>query len=317
MNEKLFRIMLLGPVSEASRDQLIEGLQQRFKLTADKAEALIRKAPVTVKKGLSLDAANTYRRHLEEIGASVRVEEALPSVEPQETPVVHGPAAEETGQPMAAQKEAQPETYCPWEDMENLGFFKAFFQTIRGVLFHPKEFFSKIPTHKGMAQPLIFALITGALGGVFALFYQGIVIGYIASFFPQRGGDLLAGIGSLTIWSVIQIPLVIIISLFLLSGILHICIMITSRVRKDFQATFRVMAYSNSLEILAILPLLWPIIPFWTVAVWVIGMREVHRTTTARATLAVFLPLIVLIALVAVIVILVFTAFHTGRGVQV
>jgi len=71
-------LSVIGPEEE---DRLLKGLQKRFKLTPEKAESLLQRVPVVVKKGLSKDEAERFVKAFDEIGGKVKVEEETPAPE--------------------------------------------------------------------------------------------------------------------------------------------------------------------------------------------------------------------------------------------
>jgi hypothetical protein len=72
-------LSVIGPEEEG---RLLGGLQKRFNLTPGKAEGLLQKVPVVVKKGLSKEEAERFVKAFDEIGGKVRVEEEeIPALE--------------------------------------------------------------------------------------------------------------------------------------------------------------------------------------------------------------------------------------------
>ena len=65
--------------------RLISGLQKRFNLSPEKAERLLQRVPIVVKKGVSTAEMERYVRAFKEIGGKVRVEEE-PVTEAEEIP---------------------------------------------------------------------------------------------------------------------------------------------------------------------------------------------------------------------------------------
>ena len=65
-------LAVAGPEEEA---RLLRGLQKKFSLSPEKAERLLQKVPVVVKKGISRAEMERYVRAFEEVGGRVRVEE--------------------------------------------------------------------------------------------------------------------------------------------------------------------------------------------------------------------------------------------------
>jgi hypothetical protein len=266
------------------------GLQRRFNLTAEQANALIQRTPVIVKKGLSLERARSLVHHLEEIGAKTRIERVFLE---HEQPV---PAQEATQHDRISPgpKETPSESTCYWEDMENLGFVKAFFGTIGDVLFHPSHFYSRMPLERGLINPLIFALVMGVLGGMFGLLYQFLMMQFFGSMFGTEAFSEFS-MPMMIGWA-IGLPIATIIGVFILSGVLHVCLMIVRGNKKGFESTFRVVAYAMSVQVFTIIPFLGGLVAWiWALVLGVIGFRESHGISTGRAALAVFLPLIVIL----------------------
>ena len=72
-----YKVIFLGlsVIGLEEETRLIGGLQKKFKLSPEKAESLLQRVPVVVKKGLSKEEAEMYVRVFEEIGGRVKVEE--------------------------------------------------------------------------------------------------------------------------------------------------------------------------------------------------------------------------------------------------
>ncbi len=72
-----YKVIFLGlsVIGLDEETRLIEGLQKRFNLTPEKAESLLQRVPIVVKKGLAKGEAERYVRVFEEIGGRVKVEE--------------------------------------------------------------------------------------------------------------------------------------------------------------------------------------------------------------------------------------------------
>jgi len=76
MEAQQYNVIFLGPDhrSEESVNRLKEELKNRFQLSDAAVTKMLRLAPVTVKKGLSVSEAARYQEALEAIGASIEVE---------------------------------------------------------------------------------------------------------------------------------------------------------------------------------------------------------------------------------------------------
>lgn len=82
-------LAVAGPEEEA---RLIQGLQKRFSLSQERAEQIIHRVPIVIKKGISKPEMERYAKAFEEIGGRIRVEEE-PTPESVESSREPGPAS--------------------------------------------------------------------------------------------------------------------------------------------------------------------------------------------------------------------------------
>jgi hypothetical protein len=275
-----YEILFIGPAADTveERERVIQGLQARFSLPRERATRLVQRAPLLVKKGLTGRERDRYVEVFESIGAKIQIRE-----------YAHGDDRERESRP-PPYPPGEVEEYCPWEDMENLGFFQAFLATLREVLLSPAKFYHRMPTRGGMTNPLIFALILGVLGKVFGLTWQQV--------FSLRFGQLPEIAPIYFVGITVVLPFIVLISLYIGSAIVHTCLTIVGGNRRGFEVTFRVIAYSGATEIFYLIPFVGGFITFiYTLAIVVIGLRESHGTGTGRAVLAIFLPVILILAM--------------------
>ncbi len=186
----------------------------------------------------------------------------------------------------------------PWEDRENIGFLKGFFTTAKNVLFSPSVFFKKMPVQGGLIDPLLFALILGMTGFMFLYFWDILLHDGMRNFMTPEmkaaaGQYRFQGIG-LALLAFLA-PVLIIIGLFILSGILHVFLMMVNGARAGFEATFRVVAYGYSINIFFVaIPVCGIFIAgVWAIVLMIIGLKEAHQTTGGKAAVAVFSPFLV------------------------
>ncbi len=102
-------LSVIGPEEET---RLLGGLQKKFNLTPARAEGLLQKVPVVVKKGLLKEEAERFVKAFDEIGGRTKVEEEIPTLEmtrdyePEDRPgPTHGPRPE----PKPAPHSPEPE----------------------------------------------------------------------------------------------------------------------------------------------------------------------------------------------------------------
>ena len=73
---------------------------------------------------------------------------------------------------------------------------------------------------------------------------------------------------------------------------------------RGFAATFRVSSYSSVSSLVSWIPIIGWIASLYGVYLAIVGVREVHNTTTGKAALVVLIPVITIFLLVVVFVIL-------------
>ena len=202
------------------------------------------------------------------------------------------PPVQGGGTPVATPASAR--TGLPWEHRQGRGFFNAFIDTLSMVLTRPAEAFSIMKREGGLGEPLIYALIGGCVGGIvsalFSLGFQSIGL------FANKNNSLAAMTGmGVGFGTIILLPLLIVIFLFIWSALAHLCLMIFGGANQSFETTFRVFAFTQgSAGPLQIIPLCGGLISgIWAIVCNCIGLARAQETDTGRAVLAVFSPLIV------------------------
>lgn len=185
----------------------------------------------------------------------------------------------------------KPRRFIPWEERKDLGFFKAIFETVRSVLFSPTNLFSQMRIDGGISDPLLYAVIIGTVCSWIGILWQ-IPLQWLLFLISPDKEDAIISSG-IMIGVTIFMPLFIVIGLFIGAGILHLCLMLVGGNKEGFEATFRVIAYSTSAQVGAIIPLCGGLIAgIWGLVVEIIGLKKVHQTTTLKAILAILLPII-------------------------
>ena len=182
----------------------------------------------------------------------------------------------------------------PWDRRQELGFFPAFFQTLKLVLLQPSDAFSAMKPEGGLGEPLLYAVFGGSVGFIICLLF-GV---FMSSFGIMSDRNALAGLTGLgigTVVIIIFVPVFIAIALFIGSGIIHLCLVLVGGAKRSYETTFRVLCFAlGSSYPLMIVPICGGVISgLWGLVVECIGLARAHETTIGRAVLAVLLPVIV------------------------
>jgi hypothetical protein len=192
------------------------------------------------------------------------------------------------------------------------------YQTSKAVLFSPEDLFARLSYHNGIKEPLAFGLLFGSLGTLFTLFWQILFIsGPILPFDLGLADELVFVLLFMVV--AVFVPLFVTLTVFVSSGILHVLLLLVRGGRNGFEATFRVIAYSQATQVLGLIPFIGGVAgSLWLLVVQVIGVREMHETSYLKVVLAFLIPfaLIFLLVLFALTAIFVFDVFAEGLLVQ-
>jgi hypothetical protein len=188
-------------------------------------------------------------------------------------------------------------TTSPYDLSDPVG---SFVDVVRRVVLQPRAFFANLPRQGSVLGPLVFALICIELSVVLVglLTFLG-TPGGITWLFGARGDQgFLAFLGGLVI-----APIAGTVGLFLTALVTHLLvILVVGSGHSGFGATFRVVAYSSVTSLAGWLPFIGWIFSLYRLFLAIVGIREMHATTTGRALLVVVLPAIVILVLVLVVV---------------
>jgi hypothetical protein len=165
----------------------------------------------------------------------------------------------------------------------------------------------------GLKEPLAFGLLLGSLGGMVGLFWQFLVFSAGLSPLTEPFFDRFA-VGLVFLIILGFIPAVVILAMFLYSGVLHLLLLAVGGGKRGYEATFRVVSYSQAAQA-------WGLIPFiggwigslWQVIVQIIGLREIHGTSYLRVIIAFLIPLALLLIL-GITVSIVLLAYLAQQG---
>lgn len=202
---------------------------------------------------------------------------------------------------------AVPGSGLPWEHRRELGMVKAWLDTVSLLITRPSDAFTMMRPEGGLGGPLLFGLIGGCAGSVVSLVFQGIFQS-IPGFGARNDLFDIFGLGP---WGLILIyaalmPILITVGLFVGGGLLHLCLMMVGGANRSFETTFRVACFTaGAANLFSMVPICGGVIAFvYHIVLECIGLSRAHPTTTGKALLAIFLPMIVCCGLIILIVVL-------------
>jgi hypothetical protein len=206
---------------------------------------------------------------------------------------------------------------APWEHRSELGLWQAIFQTIKAVLFSPDRLFSTLHYNGGMGEPLAFGLLTGSIGAMFSVFWQFLMLsGGLLSI-----GDAITGqftVGLIFLVLIVFVPMAVIIGLFATSAVCHLFLLLLKGADNGFEATFRVISYSQSAQIWGLIPFVGGWVSFiWQLIAQIVGLKEIHETSYLKVIFAFLIPVAIIVFLTLATIIVVIIIFGQEQFRQI
>ena len=195
----------------------------------------------------------------------------------------------------------------PWPPRENDSILEAAVTTWKESLFHPTSFFRRMPREFDFGWVLGYYLVVGVIGAGLSLFWQ-MVLGpspLAGMFMPEAepGNPVVEFLLS---------PLILFVVLWVVSGIVHLFLLMFGARKYGYLTTTRVFCFSSGPTLFEVVPFIGPVVgSTWSLVITIIGLREAHETTTGRAVAAVFVPVFFLLILLGLIFIVGFMAGAT------
>ena len=164
------------------------------------------------------------------------------------------------------------------------------------------RFFAGVPRSGSLLNPLVFALVCVVISAILSaiLVFAGVQQNPGFNPNPQNAIPSVFTPGS-ALLGIIFAPIGGAIGLFIVAAIQQLLVrLIVGESNSGFGATFRVASYTQVTSLVNWIPIVGPVVALYGLYLSVIGLREVHATTTGKAALVVLIPFaVVLIVVVA------------------
>lgn len=165
------------------------------------------------------------------------------------------------------------------------------------VLLQPVRFFGGLPRGGGLLNPLVFALVcivvSALLSGLLVLLGVQQNPGFNPN--PQNAiPSTFAPTSALA--SILFAPIGGAIGLFIAAAIQQLLVrLVVGENNSGFASTFGVASYTQVTGLVNWIPIVGPLIALYGLYLSVVGIREVHGTTTGKAALVVLIPFAVVL----------------------
>ena len=168
---------------------------------------------------------------------------------------------------------------------------KSFVGVVRRIVLHPVRFFAELPKQGNFLNPLVFALICSEILAIL----RGVLIMLLVVGAGAQGGQrFLEGVSRLlgveatlslvAIGPIIIMPVLAPIGLLITTSILHVVVrLVVGAESPGIKATFRVPSYAAVTNLISWVPIISVLALLYSAYLQVVGIREMHETTTGKA----------------------------------
>jgi len=180
----------------------------------------------------------------------------------------------------------------PWEAIQSA---QSMLETIKGVLLDSQNTFARAGKNVGIGPAFIYVLILGIAGGLIGQVWGLATSGFMSSLAGMEGMESFGALAGSGVAGFLLVPVWVVAGVFISAGLAHLSLMIVGGANAGFESTFRVVAFAQgSAAPLQLVPMLGPLIgAIWAIVIEIMGIKELHNTTTGKAAAAVLLPLFV------------------------
>ena len=195
----------------------------------------------------------------------------------------------------------------PWDNQA--GVEGAFGKTTKLILFSPNRAFCMMSREGGVGRPLAYSFM-GFVGGMmlnvlYAALAMGVVL-LVSYFVFQADGQQTRSVGQILIFYGVAVALFavgyliqssfVVLGAFINAGISHLLLMAVNGANQRYETTYRVTAYTlGACGGALFVPLLGVLVfPFLYPVLAILGLKNSHETSAARAAFAVLLPYAIL-----------------------
>lgn len=207
----------------------------------------------------------------------------------------------------------------PWEYKGHN--FPSWWETAKLCMMQPSQAFSIMRLYGGMGSPMLYCGFGLGIGAAANLLWNlPMTLGLMMVGKQQGGADAGVLMGVQLAVQLAQSVMFVLLgaTVFLLIGtaITHVCLMMVGGAHQGFETTLRVLAFAQgSTAWLNIIPCAGPLMIFvWVIVLEINGLAQAHQTTSGKAALALFLPLIVIGVCAALFAAVVLGVLFSAKG---
>ena len=181
----------------------------------------------------------------------------------------------------------------------------SFVEVVRRVVLQPVRFFAELTRGGTLVNALVFALVCIVISAILSGLLVLVGVQESPGFNPNPQNAIPSTFAPASaLASIAFAPIGGAIGLFVAAAIQQLLVrLIVGENNMGFISTFKVASYSQVTSLVNWIPIVGPLLALYGLYLSIVGIREVHATTTGKAALVVLIPfaVVLLLALIALV----------------
>ncbi len=179
----------------------------------------------------------------------------------------------------------------------------SFVDVVRRVVLQPVRFFGGLPRDRNLLNPLVFALVCIVVSAILSGLLVLLGLQQNPGFNPNPQNAIPSTFAPTSaLASILLAPILGAIGLFVAAAIQQLLVrFLVGENNQGFASTFKVASYTQVTALVNWIPIIGPLVALYGLYLSIVGIREIHGTTTGKAALVILIPFLVVLV-VAVIV---------------
>ncbi len=178
----------------------------------------------------------------------------------------------------------------------------SFVDVARRVVLQPVRFFGGLPRDRNLINPLVFALVCIVVSAILSGLLVLLGVQQNPGFNPNPQNAIPSTFAPTSaLASILFAPILGAIGIFVAAAIQQLLVrLFVGENNQGFASTFKVASYTQVTGLVNWVPIVGPLVALYGLYLSIVGIREIHGTTTGKAALVVLIPFLVVLV-VAVI----------------
>ncbi|CAA9470430.1 MAG: hypothetical protein AVDCRST_MAG05-509 [uncultured Rubrobacteraceae bacterium] len=178
----------------------------------------------------------------------------------------------------------------------------SFVDVARRVVLQPVRFFGGLPRDQNLLNPLVFALVCVVVSAILSGLLVLLGVQQNPGFNPNPQNAIPSTFAPTSaLASILFAPIGGAIGIFVAAAVQQLLVrLVVGENNQGFASTFKVASYTQVTALVNWVPVIGPLVALYGLYLSIVGIREIHGTTTGKAALVVLIPFLVVLV-VAVI----------------